>query len=588
MKYRVHMLLVIIALILSTGAQAADKSSSFEKPLWTVPIKIFKNVMVFMPDGVMLATDVYLPKDGLPAPVILVRTPYGKKKSAKAGKKYARSGYAVVVQDVRGRYGSDGEFYPFVEDAVDGDITLAWILDQDWCNGRVGSSGGSYLGTTQWAIAPDSPELAAMQLVVTSPDFPAVMYRGGELNLMTIFTWSSIMGKHKANKRGAIKAPRFNKIMATLPLSLADDKAAGYSVEYFDDILDTHGEALKLMDKMEYSDKYATVSAPMMSYAGWYDMFLGPQLIDYNRLIDQGTGKSAESYLIVGPWAHGPNGDGTVDYGDAASNREMILEDGLDWFGYHLKDQDTGVDEWAPVRIFVMGENVWRDENEWPLARTVYTDYYIHSDGRANTRSGDGTLSTEPPADEQPDEFVYDPLDPVPTKGGGNLGLSAGAHNQAKIEDRADVLVYTTPMLESDTEVTGPISATIYAASSAVDTDFTVKLVDVLPDGTPVNIQDGVVRAAYRDGDLKTPSPIEPGKIYEYQIDLWATSNVFKQGHRIRVEISSSNFPRYNRNLNTGEPIIDATRAVSAQQTIYHDADYPSHITLPLIPASGE
>jgi len=289
----------------------------------------------------------------------------------------------------------------------------------------------------------------------------------------------------------------------------------------------------------------------------------------------------------VGPWGHGmKGGDGSVDYGDETKQKEIVGPAHLlDWFDYWLNGMDNDVDEWPNVRIFVMGDNVWRDENEWPLARTEYTRYYFHSGGHANTRSGDGTLSVEPPGPaETSDRFRYDPLDPVPSLGGNNLGLNLGAYDQSELENRDDVLCYTTPVLDEDVEVTGPIHAVLYAASDAFDTDFSVKLVDVYPDGTAVNIQDGIVRAMYRDNDALLPTPLTPGEIEEYVIDMWATSNVFKAGHRIRVDVSSSNFPRFNRNLNTGEPIPDAVRTEVANQTIFHQADHPSHIVLPIIP----
>lgn len=553
-------------------------------------IKIEKNVMVPMSDGIKLSTDVYLPEN-LPAPTIVIRTPYGKNKNRSLCRKFAKNGYAVVIQDVRGRFGSEGNFYPFVDDSKDGSETIRWILKQSFCNGKLGTYGGSYLGTVQWALAPLVPELGAMHMTVTSPNYSEVIYQGGELHLMTVFSWSVVMGEHRTNTKVITKAARLNKIMASLPLNMADDKAVGYNIGYFDDIIDTQppdGKALKLMEQMDYEKNYAKISAPVISFAGWYDMFLGPQLKDYNRLVKEAKDKARDSYLVIGPWAHGPNGDGTVDYGKEAkglnSLNKMAFRTALDWFGYHLKGENTGIDKWHKVKIFVMGENKWREENEWPLARTIYTKYYLHSGGNANTRNGDGTLNTEMPEEEPPDKFDYDPLNPVPTKGGCNLGLSAGAHNQAKIEDRKDVLVYTSAVLDKELEVTGPITATIYAESSAIDTDFSVKLVDVYPDGTPVNIQDGIIRASYRDGDLRNPSPIEPGKVYEYKIDLWATSNLFKKGHRIRVEVSSSNFPRFNRNLNTFEPVSNAQRAVIAHQTVHHCSRYPSHITLPVIP----
>jgi putative CocE/NonD family hydrolase len=428
-------------------------------------------------------------------------------------------------------------------------------------------------------------DIDAMHLTVTSPDMKEVLYTGGELHLMTIYFWSSIMGEHKAATGAAVKlASDLDKYISTLPLSEADDKV-GRDVDYFNHALDPK-KIWELYQDVNFDDQYKEVSAPAVFVAGWYDMFSGPQLNDFNKLSEQGGGNADRSILIVGPWGHGPNGDGTVDYGEEAGQKKALgPAHVLDWFDYWLKDVDNGVDEWPRVKIFVMGINEWRDEDEWPLARTQYTKYYIHSGGGANTRDGDGFLSTEPPsADEPEDEFDYDPLDPVPTLGGNNLGLNLGAYDQSDVEDREDVLCYTTPPLEHDVEVTGPITATLYAASDAVDTDFTVKLVDVYPGGTPVNIQDGIVRAMYRNNDPKNPTPLTPGAVEKYELDLWATSNVFKAGHRIRVEISSSHFPRFNRNLNTGEPPADAVRSVIAHQTIYHTPEYPTHIILPIIP----
>jgi putative CocE/NonD family hydrolase len=427
-------------------------------------------------------------------------------------------------------------------------------------------------------------DIDAMHLTVTSPDMKEVLYTGGELHLMTIYSWSVAMGERKMNLKVAAKAASLDNFMETLPLSEADDRA-GRDVDYFNHALDPK-KIWELYQDVNFDDKYKQVSAPAVFVAGWYDMFSGPQLNDFNKLAEQGGGNAGKSILIVGPWGHGPNGDGTVDYGDEAGQKDVLGPSHvLDWFDYWLKDVDNGVDEWPRVKIFVMGENVWRDEDEWPLERTQYTKYYIHSGGGANTRDGDGTLSTEPPAKNEPeDRFDYDPLDPVPSLGGNNLGLNLGAYNQSKVEDREDVLCYTTVVLEQDMEVTGPITGIIYAASDAKDTDFTMKLVDVLPDGSPVNIQDGIVRAMYRDNDPENPTPLTPGAVEKYELDLWATSNVFKAGHKIRVEISSSNFPRFNRNLNTGEPPTTATRSVTAHQTVYHDPGHPSHITLPIIP----
>jgi len=571
----------------------ADCASRTARKLEIAPpayrVRAEKNAMIPMRDGVKLATDLYFPVGLEKAPVVLVRTPYGKGQQLVLGRDrmaqlMAQRGYIFIIQDVRGRYGSGGEFYPFVNDGADGRDMIAWIQKQAWFDGKLGTYGASYLGTTQWFEAPGEP-LQAMHLEVTSPNLKEVLYTDGELHLMTVYFWSVIMGEHRNDFKAIFKLHRINRAIDTLPLDRADDRA-GRDVAYFDQALDPL-TILQMYAKVNYESKYREVSAPAVFVAGWYDMFLGPQLADFNRLLREGGGQAKSSVLIVGPWGHGmKGGDGSVDYGPQVKQKDVVgPKHYLAWFDHYLKGAENGVSAWPRARIFVMGENVWRDEQEWPLARTHYTDYYMHSGGRANTRSGDGSLSLEAPkGTETPDRFVYDPLNPVPTRGGNSLGLNLGAYNQAKLEDRSDVLCYTTPALEKDVEVTGPITATLYAASDAKDTDFTVKLVDVYPDGKAVNIQDGIVRAGSRNNDPEHLTPLTPGAVEEYKIDLWATSNVFKAGHKIRVEVSSSNFPRFNRNLNTGEPVPGATQSVVAKQSLAHDPEHPSHIALPIIP----
>ena len=328
----------------------------------------------------------------------------------------------------------------------------------------------------------------------------------------------------------------------------------------------------------------------MFHVTSWYDIFLEGALNAYGALRERGGSDLARrnQRLLVGPWAHirpytaptsGETGD--VDFGpDALIELHQYL---LRWFDYWLKDVDTGIMEEPPVYLFVMGENKWRSENEWPLARTHYTRYYFHSDGSANTRSGGGALSTVPPGDEPADTYQYDPSDPAPTCGGNTLIIPQGVADQRSVEDRPDVLVYTSDPLERDLEITGPIVAHLYGSSSAVDTDFTAKLVDVRPDGYAHNVQDGIVRARYRTSRSQ-PSLMEPGQVYEFTIDLWATSHLVKTGHRLRVEISSSNFPRFDRNPNTGAPLGQDSRLETANQTVYHRKHYPSHIVLPIIP----
>jgi len=289
----------------------------------------------------------------------------------------------------------------------------------------------------------------------------------------------------------------------------------------------------------------------------------------------------------MGPWAHllpysipTSRGTGDIDFGPEAIIELHAFQ--LRWFEHFLKGVENGVLEEPPVRLFVMGENRWRDENEWPLARTRYTEMFLHSRGHANGLDGDGLLGPARPGDEPADRYIYDPADPVPTRGGTTLGLKAGVFDQREIEQRRDVLVYTGETLTHDLEVTGPVTMILYAASSATDTDFTAKLCDVRPDGYAHNIVEGVVRARFRES-LTAPSPIVPERVYEYRLDLWATSHLFKAGHRLRLEVSSSNFPRYDRNPNTGKDLFADAELMRAQQSVFHERRYCSRIVLPVI-----
>ena len=334
------------------------------------------------------------------------------------------------------------------------------------------------------------------------------------------------------------------------------------------------------------------IAVPAYHLGGWYDIFVSGTLANYIDMRQRAATEEARrgQKLIMGPWLHGPLRGviGEVDFGFRASDASVLTYDIMwRWFDYWLKGIDNGIMDDPPVRIFVMGRNRWREENEWPLARTVYTPFYLHSGGKANALHGDGVLSTKTPPAERRDQYAYDPRDPVPTRGGGLCchqgGLPPGAYDQRQIEERDDVLVYTTDPLEEDLEVTGPLKVVLYAASSAVDTDFTAKLVDVSPCGHARNIADGIVRACYRHS-LRQPQLLAPGVIEEYTIHLGGTSNVFLARHRLRLEISSSNFPRFDRNPNTGHAVASEDEMVIATQTIYHDAQRPSHVVLPIIP----
>jgi putative CocE/NonD family hydrolase len=333
------------------------------------------------------------------------------------------------------------------------------------------------------------------------------------------------------------------------------------------------------------------VTVPALNVGGWYDIFSKTtiELVSQVRACSRDRQVRRNEFVIMGPWGHGVGARkvGELDFGADAALKIGELQ--FQWFEYWLKGHETGVQNWPAFYLFVMGENHWRGESEWPLKRTQFVSYFLHSAGRANSLKGDGSLSSTPPGEEQPDRFTYAGQDPVPSVGGNNLvGASAGPCDQTKVEERQDVLVYSTPPLEQEVEVTGPVKLLLSAASSARDTDFTAKLVDVHPEGKAYNLCEGIIRARYRQG-MDKPLLLEPGRVERFEIDLWVTSNLFQRGHRIRVEVSSSNFPRFDRNPNSGRPFGTDTELLPAIQTVFHDQEHPSQLVLPVIPggASG-
>jgi len=572
-------------------------------------ILVERDVEVPMRDGVILRADVYRPETDQQLPVLLQRTPYGKGfAQIPFALMAAEQGYAVVIQDARGRWRSDGENYPLIHEKADGFDSLAWVERQSWANGKVGMYGGSYVGYTQWAAAVmHPPALKAVVPAITFCNPYEMMYTGGAVSLGIAVSWGLMAQAQMEIERLTGKDPQAVQIeKARLWEELieqVDGMAQGKTFNQLplenlpligeDGINPFFYDLLQHPQPDEYWQQVACstdeIKIPALHIGGWYDIFLASTLHDFShmRLRDDWVGKQQK--LIIGPWTHGAfeGLNGEVDFSLQAS-WVLVLPDEtqMRWFDYWLKGDENGMLDEPPVRIFVMGENRWRDEHEWPLARTRYVPYYLHSNGAANTLNGDGSLSPVAPVEEPVDTFVYDPRNPVPTRGGGlccwQAALPPGAYDQREIEARPDVLVYSTPPLEEDLEVTGPLQVNLWAASSALDTDFTAKLVDVGPNGYARNIQDGILRARYQ---LPAgSSTLEPGKVYTFKIDLAATSNLFKAGHQIRLEISSSNFPRFDRNPNTGLLTSESSQLVPATQTILHDADHPSHILLPVIP----
>jgi len=546
------------------------------------PFIFEKNVMIPMRDGTQLAANIFLPKGAEKFPVILLRTPYGKgHENRKEFRTYASEGYVTVVQDCRGRGDSKGEWEPFRYDAEDGFDTQEWIGAQPWCNGSIGTTGNSYVGWTQWASAPNASKyLKAMSPTVPFSNAYDLAYIDGAFQWSALMNWGSKMGGAQ------LSGMKDQQAFRHLPLNDYDANL-DHEVSYLEDWIEHPVFDDYWKQRGIGREAYDDITVPILNIGGWYDIFAKATLEMSNGVRHESRDRAARrnQFVVMGPWRHGigRSMEGGLDFGEeAALNIAQIKRK---WFDYWLKEKETGVQDWPAFQIFVMGENKWRGESEWPLARTQYTPFYLHSAGSANSLKGDGALSAIQPDDaEKSDTFVYDPSDPVPTAGGNILsGAPVGPHDQTQVEQRDDVLVYTSEPLKEGLEVTGPVKAIIYAATTAKDTDFTAKLVDVHPDGKAYNICDGIIRARWRNSRTERDW-IEPGKTHRYEIDLWVTSNLFKPGHRIRVEISSSNFPRFNRNPNTGLPFGTSDELQPATQTIFHDAAHASHILLPVIP----
>jgi len=527
--------------------------------------------------------------------------------------KAAQSGYMVIIQDVRSRWESDGDrFHPYRDEFYDGFDSVEWAASLPNSDGNVGMFGYSYYATTAWfAAVTQPPHLKAIFPFASAMDF--YHYRGGALDLSIMIAWALLLhgpnGITKAKKDSPDLIPELmslfsdidhiEQVFRALPLQdIAAMKLGDGFAPYFYETL-AHPLYDDYHKQQTVIDKHDRVEVPALIFAGWYDLLLQNDLLHFTSMRSEAATPEARqnTRIVIGPWTHVGITDsvGQLNFGLSASTLLLELKTNLtdvhlEWFDYWLKNVENTVNDEPPVKIFVMGDNIWRGENEWPLARTRYTPMYIHSSGKANSLVGDGGLSFEPPSDEPEDHFAFDPENPVPTLGGNHIlppYYPRGPVDQTILEQRFDVLVYTSDTLERDIEATGPVSVKLFAASSAPDTDFTAKLVDVHPDGRAFNIADGIIRARYRRGRDAEPRLIAPNSVVEYDIDLWATSIVFKKGHRIRLEISSSNFPRWDRNPNTGELPHEARSLTTAFQTVYHNSQFQTHVLLPLIPPSA-
>jgi len=547
-----------------------------------------------MRDGVTLRADIYRPKADGKFPVLLVRTPYDKTGNMNFGLRAAARGYVVISQDVRGRFTSEGEWYPFKNESPDGYDTVEWAAALPYSNGKVGMFGGSYVGATQYLAAiAKPPHLAGICPTVTASNYhDGWTYQGGAFEQWFNESWSSGLALDTIRRRSekGMNPLEGSKILPLVSYPLLEAPSAAGIAPYFADWL-AHPNYDSYWKQISIEDHYADIQVPTLSFAAWYDIFLGGSLKNYVGLKKEAGSEAARKgqrlVVYVGGHAGGSSSRkvGGVDFGE----KLPIDEDGvmLRWYDWVLKGEANGAEKEKPVRIFVMGKNEWRDEEDWPLARAKNTRYFLHSGGSANGLGGNGALHTTAPAEEKPDQFVYDPADAVPTIGGPlccqRLPTGIGPQDQRPAEERSDVLVYTAAAFAKDTEVTGPVSLDLYVSSSAVDTDFTGKLVDVWPDGFAQNLTEGILRLRYRNSQEK-PELANPRETCHIALDLWATSNVFVAGHKLRLEVSSSNFPRFDRNLNTGEEQARATRMVKATNVIYHDKAHPSALMVPIVP----
>ena len=572
-------------------------------PGMTHEVTVTRDVGCRMRDGVELLADVYTPDGPGPFPVLLLRTPYDKTGGQSPGYRhplwYARHGYIVVVQDVRGRGASGGEWYPFEHEAEDGYESIEWAAGLPSSSGAVGMYGFSYPGACQLLAATlQPPHLACIVPGLTASDYwSGWTYRGGALQQAFVQSWVlDELGSDTARRRGLAELGR--ELRATLrdasgfyeelPLDrqsvLATDDVAPY---YFDWL--HHPSQDEYWQRWSLEPRWGTIRVPALHLAAWYDIFLEGTLRNFSgirRLAHPDV--AASQRLVIGPWHHmyWSRFVAGTDFGPEA--RSDIDDLQLRWFDQWLRNIDNGPSSEAPVRTFLMGANEWRSHGDWPPADSHTVDLFLGSQGAANSVNGNGWLAREAPETSPYDVYVYDPLHPVLSAGGRsccspNL-VPMGPANQVEVESRNGVLVYTSPPLLRDAVVLGPVSLVLHATSTAPDTDFTAKLVDVHHAGLAINVAEGVIRARYRDS-WSHPTLLEPGRRYEYQIDMGATGNMFRAGHRMRLEVSSSNFPAYDRNLNTGGPIGAEPReaARSATQQVFHDATNPSRLTLSVV-----
>ena len=559
------MMLCAVALGASTVAAA--------EPFGTVRY----HQMVPMRDEVRLATDVYLPSGPGPFPTLLVRDIYGNG-SAPGRQRYARwateNGYAFVFQNARGRYDSEGQWYPYFQEINDGYDTLSWIDGQAWSNGKVGMFGTSYLASVQWLAAlGQHPALKAIAPAMSPGNYYRdVAYPGGAFSLLSRASWGIGLVGSRTNMSFPID---WVSAIDHLPLRTLD-RSLGFDAPHFRDWL-AHPTYDDYWKPLNLEARAPEMAVPALNIGGWYDVFLRSTLGSYGTMKREAATAEARAgqRLVIGPWPHGWNAKtltGEEDFGPEALIDAEALQ--LEFFDHWLKDGPAPAG--APVKLFVMGENRWRDEETWPLERTAFTPFYLHGDGRLTPERPDaaeGSLS-----------YRYDPRDPVPTLGGNIMRAELrGAFDQRALDERSDILRFETEAFTEPQEITGPVRAVLYASTDGVDTDFMAKLSVIKADNRVMNLVDGVLRGRFREG-YEREVLMTPGEVYRLEVDLWATSYRLAPGERLRLDITSSNFPRLARNLNTGEPLGEGVSFRVASQSLYLDRRRASHVMLPLIP----
>lgn len=590
-------------------------------------VRLEKSIRVPMRDGVRLSTDLYFPHgaDG-PFPVIAIRLPYDKNTYTKYREPgsvahfFAGHGYVVAIQDMRGRFESEGDYTYFSEDreGEDGYDFVEWLSRQPWSTGKVGTYGCSYLGENQIVLAAERhpnhlaavPQAAGGAYAGTDRQIMGV--DGGVPELATIVGWMLQAGDQifarppptLTEEQFNILAERFRTRLERPPVKEKD----AFNVLPVVDALKKSGHHIPTeyeryishVPRDSHYDKLSTVTdedrfdVPALHVNSWYDGAADETLRLFNLFQANAVTDRARQgqYVVISPTTHcrseHPSASVVVGQRRMDNSRLRYFEIYLKWFDRWLKGIDNGVENMPHVQYYLMGAGEWRRADRWPLPETEFVNYYFRSAGRANSRRGDGSLSeTAPSGDEPPDTYTYDPRDPVPSVGGpicctSEAAAPAGSYDQAKVELRNDVLVYSTPTLKQGLEVTGPLKVVLYVSSSAPDTDFTVKLVDVDRQGRAYNVQESILRARYREG-LPKPKMMKPGEVYRLEVNLHSTANYFAPGHKVRLEVSSSNFPRFARNLNTGQPNHLEAEPVVARNTIHHSDEYPSHVVLPVI-----